>query len=288
MGPPLLPVFQRAAGRVSAHRPPMRNRAEAGSERFFARCSASVAAVRSSAAVSATAFFGSWPPSSTTLSPAGQHLQHVGCLLECLQESLDQLIERLDGLRRRRRRQRARVVEHHVIEVLDQVPGLTYQLRRIIFAAIARSSPLIGVPQSRRERGRHRAGSPRSPLGTRAGDLSPSRPASARSMPQIIVEQGMDHEAGIGRHRRPPAPPPPAVPVVWDCTCGACGPEEWPRCLALAGPEPSDAIFWDRYRLPEPSPARHRKPRPDDPAPGGTISLHERRLRRAAAEASAL
>ncbi|MGW4781458.1 hypothetical protein ACWEPA_32970 [Streptomyces filamentosus] len=69
-------------------------------------------------------------------------------------------------------------------------------------------------------------------------------------------------ERSGGRHRKP------GGPTSSRCTCGTCGPHRAAACT----PSP-------------PRPARHRKPRADDPAPEGTTSLWDERHRRGVARA---
>lgn len=65
--------------------------------------------------------------------------------------------------------------------------------------------------------------------------------------------------AGPGRRRKRPE----QGPITYGCVCGTHDPgETWPPCR-----ERSDD-------------ARHRRPRLDDPAPEGTVSLWEARVRR--------
>ncbi|MFF2631119.1 hypothetical protein ACFVUN_35795 [Kitasatospora griseola] len=79
--------------------------------------------------------------------------------------------------------------------------------------------------------------------------------------------------AGEGRHRRPADPPPPWTPRSWACTCDS---EAIPDRLAPLPPLP--ALEFPTVGLR--TPGRHRRPRLDDPAPPGTVSLEAYRARK--------
>ncbi|MEV7817286.1 hypothetical protein AB0P05_42570 [Streptomyces flaveolus] len=63
--------------------------------------------------------------------PPDASAAHVLDDLECLREPVDQRLQRLDGVRQSGRRQVLRVVQHHAVELFDQVSGLACQLRGI-------------------------------------------------------------------------------------------------------------------------------------------------------------
>ncbi|WP_327072057.1 hypothetical protein [Kitasatospora sp. NBC_01302] len=88
-----------------------------------------------------------------------------------------------------------------------------------------------------------------------------------------------DPDAGPGRHRKPRPPAPPWTPRDYTCVCGQHpDPDEGgpsiPSCLPpLPPPKPAPIS-------PERPPARHRRPREDDPVPEGVVSLYEARNRK--------
>ncbi|MCX5216237.1 hypothetical protein OG689_44685 [Kitasatospora sp. NBC_00240] len=94
-----------------------------------------------------------------------------------------------------------------------------------------------------------------------------------------------DPEAGTGRHRKPrppmpPGPPGPPVALDWSCRCGQHpdpddGGPTIPPCVPPP-PRPAPTPLPPEGRRP----ARHRRPRLDDPVPEGVVSLHEARNRK--------